>query len=292
MNENMEDLKQKADKLDSDGSWDELIPLCTKIIDLEQEPHEKASAYVKRGAAYNSRGDHDLAIADCTMAVELNASHANAYITRGIAYDKKGDHDLAIKDYIKVLELEPNNLFAYHNRGNAYINKNDHDKALEDFNKILERDPANAEIHLFCGFAYSLKGEHDKAIEDFTKALELDPNYANPYLCRGIAYIEQENFLAAFKDFKKAAECDPVLKAEVSEIYFAEQIADIYKDRAQEEGSRAFELYFRLLEAVSNIRKKLFDAPQENTEVAHYTSLHTLKSLAEKGDFAFTMPLI
>ncbi|MCY4612378.1 MAG: tetratricopeptide repeat protein [Nitrospira sp.] len=285
MNENLEDLKQQADKLDSDGSWDELIPLCTRIIDLEQEPREKASAYVKRGSAYNHRGNHDLAIADCTMAIELNSFHANAYITRGIAYDKKGDHDKAIADYTKSLELEPNNMFAYHNRGIAYINKNDHDKALEDFNKILERDPANAEIHLFCGFAYSLKGEHDKAIEDFTRALELDPNYANAYLCQGIAYIEQENFLAAFKDFKKAAECDPVLKAEVSEIYVAEQIADIYKDRAQEEGARAFELYFRLLEAISNVQKKLFYAPQQNAEVAHYTCLDTLKSLADRECF-------
>ena len=290
MNENLEDLKEKADQLESDGSWDELIPLCTKIIDLEQEPRAKASVYVKRGIAYRHKGELDLAIADFTQALRLNPAHANAYISRGIAYDKKGDHDLAIADYTKVLELDPDkldpdNMFAYHNRGIAYINKNDHDKAIEDFNKILGRDPANAEIHLFCGFAYSLKGDHDKAIEDFTKALEPDSNYANAYLCRGIAYIEQENFLAAFKDFKKAAECDPVLKAEVSEIYVAEQIADIYKDRAQEEGARAFELYFRLLEAISNIQKKLFYAPQQNAEVAHYTCLDTLQSLADKECF-------
>ena len=288
-------LKQKADQLDSDGSWDELIPLCTKIIDLEQKPHEKASAYVKRGIAYRHKGELDLAIADFTQALRLNPAHANAYISRGIAYDKKGDHDLAIADYTKVLELDPDkldpdkldpdNMFAYHNRGIAYINKNDHDKALEDFNKILERDPANAEIHLFCGFAYSLKGEHDKALEDFTKALELDPNYANAYLCRGIAYIEQENFLDAFKDFKKAAECDPVLKAEVSEIYVVEQIADIYKDRGEEEGAKAFELYFRLSEAISNIQQKQFYAPHKNGEVIHYTCLRALKNLAGGGRF-------
>jgi len=112
MNENLEDLKQKADQLESDGSWDKLIPLCTKIIDLEQEPRAKASVYVKRGAAYIQKGEYEKAIEDCTKAVELNPAHANAYINRGIAYDKKGDHDLAIKDYTKVPELEPNNLFA------------------------------------------------------------------------------------------------------------------------------------------------------------------------------------
>ena len=280
-------LRQKADQLSSDGSWDELIPLYTEIIEMEQEPHEKARAYAQRGVAYNYKGDHDLAIVDCTKGLALNPAYANAYINRGIAYDKKDEHDLAIADYTKSLELEPNNMFAYHNRGIAYINKNDFDPAIRDFNKIRERDPANPEIHLFRGFAYSLKGEHDKAIEDFTKALELTPTYANAYLCRGIAYIEQGNFLDAFNDFKKADIYQPVLKVEVSEIYVADQIADVYKDLDEEDGGNVFELYFRLLEAISKIQKILFYAPHKNAEVAHYTSLHTLKSLADKGPFRF-----
>ena len=285
MNENLENLKQKADQLSENNRWDELIPVCTKIIDLEQEPHTKASAYVSRGIAYLHKGDHALAIADCTEALGLNPVHANAYISRGIACDKKGEYDQAIEDFTEALKLEPNNMFAYHNRGIAYINKDDHDKAIRDFNRILEQDPANAEIQLYRGFAYSLKVDHDKAIADFTKALEREPTYANAYLCRGFEYIEQRNFLDAFRDFVRADEYDPVLKVEVSEIYAADQIVAIYKDRAEEDGARAFELYFRLFEAISKIWGKLFYAPQRNTEVAHYTSLHTLKSLANKGRF-------
>ena len=281
-------LKQKAEQLDSDGSWDELIPLCTKIIDLEQEPHEKASAYFKRGIAYRHKGELDLAIADFTQALRLNPAHANAYIRRGIAYDKKGDHDLTIADYTKVLELDPDNMFAYHNRGRAYINKNDHDKAIEDFNKILEQDPANAEIYLYRVLAYSLKGDYDKAIADCTKTLEFKPNYANAHLCRGFAYIDQgdqEKFLDAFKDFVKANEYDQALKTEVPAIYVAGQIADIYKDRAEEEGAKAFELYFRLSEAISNIQNERFYRPGNGKEVAHYTSLHALKTLATNEHF-------
>ena len=285
MNETLEGLKQKADQLESDGNWDELISLSTEIIKLEQEPHEKARVYVKRGTAYNYKGDHDLAIADCTEALTLNPAHANAYVSRGIAFDKKGKYDQAIEDFTEALKIKPNNMFAYHNRGIAYINRDDHDKAIRDFDKILEQGPANAEMHLYRGFAYSLKGDHDKAIEDFTKALELTPNYANAYLCRGIAYIEQENYPDAFKDFKKADVCQPVLKVEMSEIYVAEQIADIYKDHAEEEEAKAFELYFRLSEAISNIQNKQFYWPGKSKEVAHYTSLHTLKSLAGKGPF-------
>ena len=256
MNENLEELKEKAKRLAANHRWDELIPVCTEIIDLEQKPHEKARAYVQRGIAYDKTGEHHLSIEDCTKALDLNPAYINAYIQRGI----------------------------------AYINKDKHDKAIENFTKILDEldpdDAAAAKAYHLRGFVFSLKGDHNTAIVDFTKALELNHNYADAYFCRGFAYIdESENFLDAFKDLVKANECNPVLKVEVSEIYVADQIADIYKNHAEEVGAKVFELYFRLLEAISEIQEKQFYASRENTEVAHYTSLHTLKSLADKGPF-------
>ena len=338
MNENLENLKQKASQLFHDKRWDELLPVCTKIIELEQEPHEKARAYVqhgiaclqkreldqaiadftkalelkddyaeaycKRGIAYGVKGDLDQAIADFTKALNLEFNNVSAYLNRGIAYIEKNNHDQAIADFTKALELEPNNMFAYRNRGRAYIYKYDHNQAIADFNKVLEQDttifeqdPANAEIYLWRGFAYRLKGDHDKAVTDYTKALKFKLNYAKAHLFyalahrgRGLAYIKTGNFLDAFKDFVEAnfAEAnkdDQVPKSKVPEIYFADKIADIYKERSEEEGAKVIELYFRLLEAISNIQQKQFYAPQENAEVAHYTSLHTLNSLADKGRF-------
>ena len=38
MNENLENLKQKAWQLFDDKNWDELIPICTEIIELENHP--------------------------------------------------------------------------------------------------------------------------------------------------------------------------------------------------------------------------------------------------------------
>ena len=38
MNKNLENLKQKAWQLLDDENWDELIPICTKIIELEKSP--------------------------------------------------------------------------------------------------------------------------------------------------------------------------------------------------------------------------------------------------------------
>ena len=301
MNENLEALKQNAKRLSVNNSLDELITVWTKIIELEQEPHAMASAYVNRGIAYGKKGKYDKAIADFTKALELELNYVPAYLNRGIAYIEKDDHDKAIADFTKALELEPNNIFAYRNRGLAYLYKYDPDKAIEDFTKILDErhddDAEAAGAYLLRGFAYILKRDHDKAIADYTKALEFRLNNANAHLFdaiahreRGFAYIKNGNFLDAFKDFveanfSEANKDDQVPKSKVPEIYFADKIADIYKERAEEEGAKVFELYFRLLEAISNIQKKLFYAPQQNAEVAHYTCLDTLQSLADKECF-------
>ena len=221
MNENLEDLKQRAEQLFRDKRWDKLIPVYTKVIDLEQEPHAKASAYV----------------------------------SRGIAYLQKSDYDKAIADFTKILEG-------------------------------LEHDDAEAtRARFFRGLAYSLKGDVDTAIAEFNEALQGKHDCADVYHLRGYAYISKRNFLDAFKDLKKAAAYRPVLKVKVPEIYVADQLDDIYKDSDEKDGGKAFERYFNLLQAISEIRTERFYRPGEDKEVAHYTSLHTLKRLAGKGRF-------
>lgn len=159
-------------------------------------------------------------------------------------------------------------------------------------NENLEDLLANFAELLFHGSACIGDGDYDQAIAVYTKALEFELNFAKAHLFyalahhgRGSAHIKTGNFLDAFKDFVEADNGDPVLKTKMPEIYVSVKIADIYKDHTEEDKASTFELYFRLLEAISNIQRKQFYAPQENVEVAHYTPLHTLKSLADKGRF-------
>ena len=265
MTESLENLKRKAGQLSlaEHRNWDELIAIVTQIIDLEQEPDEKALQYLTRGAAYNYRGDHDLAIADFNEALKLTPVNPlmkfMGLFYRGVTCHDRGDYDQAIADFDEALGLE-----------------------LPDI--------ATQTIGLFFhrGVAYNMKGDHEQAMADFTKALELNPKFANAYLSRGFAYIDQgdqENFLDAFKDFVKAGECDPVLKGKVPEIYVALQIATIYKDRDEKDRGEAFVLYLSLLYAIIEIREKQFYAPGVDKEIVHYTSLHILKNLAGEEHF-------
>ena len=158
-------------------------------------------------------------------------------------------------------------------------------------NENLEDSSRNFMELFHHGFACIEDGDHDQAREDFTKALELSPLLGGDrltgltYWGRGFACFKKGNFIYAFRDFVKANDKNQVLKTRMPEIYVADKIANIYKVSDEEDGGKAFGLYCRLLEAVSHIQQKQFYAPQENAEVAHYTSLHTLKSLADKGRF-------
>ena len=230
MNENLENLKLKVGQLSlaENRNWDELIAVFTQIIDLEQEPDAKAFQYLNRGAAYNYRGDYDLAIADIDEALKLAPSDPLMKIM-GLFY-----------------------------RGCAHDDKDDADKAIKDFTEALG------------------PGLPHKSMIDLK---------AQIYFRRGLAYQSKDDNIQAFKDFVEANKCDPVLKTKIPPIYIAVQIADSYKDSSEEDGGRIFVLYLDLLFAIVDIQKRQFYWPGESKEVAHYTSLHTLKSLAEKRLF-------
>ena len=282
MNKNLENLKQKAQQLFNDENWDELIPICTEIIELEKLPRVKAFTYIRRGFAYVEKGNSSQAITDLTKAVELDPNYAFAYYSRGRTYDKKGDFDLAIADFTKALELDPN-AFAYLSRGRTYDKKGDLDLAIADLTKAVELDPNYAFAYYFRGRTYDKKGDLDLAIADFTKALELNPNYALTYLCRafeysrkgdldlaiadlnkmlelkssgtarsgalflrGTVYLRKGNFLNAFDDFMDSNKYYPDSKFIFSQNYVASQIADIYKGSKKKDKTKAFELYSKL----------------------------------------------
>ena len=137
------------------------------------------------------------------------------------------------------------------------------------------------------GVTYYNKGDFDRAIADFNKSLEFNPDYAPTHLFRGLVYLLKGNFLNAFDDFVDSNKYNPDLKFIFPQNYVASQIADIYKGSKKEDKAKAFELYSKLLNSIIGIKRKQFYKPEEGREVAHYTSLRTLKDLANEERFRF-----
>jgi len=107
------------------------------------KPGEDPNIYICVGAK------PDLAICTCTHVIESGKRAEQvrllAYSHRAAAFQKKGDYDLAIADYNKVIELNPHFAGAYYRRALAYESQGDKDQAIADLRKVLEIDPSNTD---------------------------------------------------------------------------------------------------------------------------------------------------
>jgi lipoprotein NlpI len=95
-------------------------------------------AYLGRATAFNSKSDHDRAIADFDKTIALDPTLVLAYIGRATAFKSKGDHDRAIADFDKAIALDPNDADARFNRGLAYFDSGDFARAKTDFRRAIE----------------------------------------------------------------------------------------------------------------------------------------------------------
>lgn len=103
-----------------------------------------ALEHVQQGTAYREQGKFDEAIAEYTMAIEIDPDLAVAYNNRGCAYSWKKDYENAVADLSKAIELDPNEVSSYLNRALLYIANDEEDKAIVDLKKVIElaEDPS------------------------------------------------------------------------------------------------------------------------------------------------------
>ena len=148
-------------------------------------------------------------------------------------------------------------------------------------------------------FAYYRKDDTDHALEDCNKGLEYTSESAGIYNTRGLVYNRQRKYGKAIEDFLFSGKLKTNLRSELSTIYLATRVDDIFDQNTRPERDEAFGLYMELLLAVHYIQHAQFYRPanvyaEQKTlffrpegEVAHYTSLRTLKELVNKSRFRF-----
>ena len=158
---------------------DSRIKACTEVIGSFF--YQQDVAYNNRCAGYFDKKQFDMALADCSKAIELNNRYESPYIYRGSVYFLKGEYDKALQDYNKVLELNPGAASAYVGRGITYEKKGLPDQALLDYNRAIELQPNYALVWMNRGNVFSGRNQFDQALADYNKAITMDPNYAVTY---------------------------------------------------------------------------------------------------------------
>ncbi len=297
--EKFEGLKQKANQLVQEEKWDELIPVLTELLVLAKKDSAKAFLYTERGTAYYKKGNYTNAIADLNKAIELKLDDEVAYHSRGVFHGKSGNHSQAIADLNKAIELKPNFAQAYHSRGverismgnykagegNYEVAIGSYEAAIVDLEKAIELDPGDALAYQNCSFAYRHTGQYEKAIRLANKAIRRSPTNADAYIERGGAYLLKRNYGQALDDFVRADKYDPKAKLFYAGMYFSLRVANIYRDNEKRQRNKAFKFFYKLVDAIRLVQEKLFCGPEGVQEVAHYTTLYALRSLAKQSPF-------
>lgn len=103
---------------------------------LRHEPY-LATAYNERGNIRRFQRDYDNAIADYTMAINIDPTYYEAYYNRALAYEEKKLFAAAEDDLTRTLALNPTVSQAYEARGRVRAAQRNYDQAIDDLLRYL-----------------------------------------------------------------------------------------------------------------------------------------------------------
>lgn len=140
-----------------------------------------ASAYNKRGQAFEQEGLYDRAIEEYTQAVLLDPDYAEAYLGRGWAQEAKGNHEQAIDNFTQALKTSPSYGEAFFGRGWVHEQLGHADLAIKEYTQAIRHTPDFSEAYFSRGFLHFYNEHLDKAAGDFSKALHKANKSLIPY---------------------------------------------------------------------------------------------------------------
>lgn len=117
-----------------------------------------------------------------------------AYLNRGAAHQSRGELDLAMADYNMVIGLGPVTAVTLSNRGEIFRLQGDLEHALANFDLAVKINPSYVGTYINRALLYEQKGEFDKAIADLDKAIELKPDEIGAHRSRDRVYHKKGGF--------------------------------------------------------------------------------------------------
>ena len=189
--------------------------------------------------------DPALAVQLCTRLIEFGSLDrpdlAKAYFARGTEWANQGNHDRAIPDFGLAIELDPKFVVAYFNRALSWSAKGEPDRAIADYDVVLKLKPRDATVHIGRAVEYTAKGDYKRAIADYEAAIATDPESSSGYFGRGRARYYAGDFMGAASDFYRAHQIEPGVYSALW-LFLARKRADIAGEKtlAQEAGTSGF----------------------------------------------------
>jgi tetratricopeptide (TPR) repeat protein len=161
------------------------------------------------GAALQSDGRYDEAIAHYRRALALEPNYAPAFNNMASTFRAKGDLREAVATYGLALEIKPDYPEAHYNLANALLEAGKPDEAIDHFQQALQSIAGSADVHNNLGIALAGKGRLDEAVAEFREALRLDPDSARAHRNLGDALASQGSRDEAIQHLRRAVQLAP-----------------------------------------------------------------------------------
>lgn len=93
---------KKGDYIEAESSYSQALQMCPSCFQKD-----RSILFSNRAAARMKQDKKDMAISDCSKAIQLNPSYIRAILRRAELYEKTDKLDEALEDYKSVLEKDP-----------------------------------------------------------------------------------------------------------------------------------------------------------------------------------------
>ena len=194
-------------RLDADQG---LVQAMTALINDAALPTKAAgNALQTRGRGLYLLGRDEEALADFTLAVQLEPQDRQAWAYRGDAYRWLGRFDEALADFEKAVGLDPSYGWAIASRGETYRRMGRYEQAMDDFDRAIALNPNHSYAFASRGETYRRTRRYQQAIADLDRAVSIHPTYAWALASRAETYLEMDRLEQALEDFGAAVELQP-----------------------------------------------------------------------------------
>lgn len=185
----------------------------SKALALEPRNLEALTARAVLNADYKK--DYDQAIADATLAIEIEPLEGDAIWARARAYQEKRAYGSALEDMDRVIAIANENAGLYNGRcWTRALSGRDLDKAMADCERAVRLKPTSAGFQDSLAFVHYRAGRYDQAIAAYDAALKLNPKIAASLYGRGLAKLRKGDTAGGRADIAAAEAIRPEIAAE------------------------------------------------------------------------------
>lgn len=178
----------------------------SKAVEVDPLPIDQTdnAAFQNRGRLLFHLGRFEEAIADLSIAIQIDSLDGDLLNGRAIAYNETGAFKDALVDLERAIFLNPNKASYYYNKGVSLFNLKDYRSSIEATTLAISLDSEYSSSYSNRAQAYAEIGAIDSAFRDNDHAIGLDPQNAVAYLNRGFLFRKTTDMDKACEDWKMA----------------------------------------------------------------------------------------